>query len=207
MAITNYSELQTSVMSWLSRTGDTNLTNLVPDFITLAEASFNRILKTRQMETSDSLTPSSGLVTLPTDYLELRRIYIDTDTPIELEYLPPEQFYVKFPILTNSSISPSRYYTIEADQIRLSDEVTTNDIKILYYAKIPALSVSNTTNWLLTAHPDLYLAGALGVAYGVIKNAEQEAKWLAVAGDIIRQIERVDLRGKFSGSAMRVIAA
>ena len=132
---------------------------------------------------------------------------IDTDTPIELEYLPPEQFYVKFPILTNSSISPSRYYTIEADQIHLSDEVTNNDVKILYYAKIPALSVSNTTNWLLTAHPDLYLAMSLGVAYGVIKNTEQEAKWLTFANNIINQIESVDKRGKFSGSAMRVIAA
>lgn len=207
MAISTYSELQTSVMSWLSRTGDTNLTNLVPDFITLAEANFNRLLKTRQMETSDSLTPASGLVTLPTDYLELRRIYIDTDNPIELEYLPPEQFYVKFPILTNSSISPSRYYTIEADQIHLSDEVKTNDIKILYYAKIPALSVSNTTNWLLTAHPDLYLSSSLAVAYGVIKNTEQEAKWLSMANNIINQIKEVDRRGKFSGSSMRVIAA
>lgn len=207
MAIANYTDLQTSVMSWLSRTGDTNLTNLVPDFIALSESNFNRLLKTRQMETSSTLTPSSGLVTLPTDFIELRRIYIDTDTPIELEYLPPEQFYVKFPILTNSSISPSRYYTIEADQIHLSDEVTNNDVKILYYAKIPALSALNTTNWLLTAHPDLYLAGSLAVAYGVIKNTEQESKWLAMANNIINQIKTVDNRGKFSGSAMRVIAA
>jgi len=32
---------------------------------------------------------------------------------------------------------------------------------LTYYARIPALSVSATTNWLLTAHPDAYLYGAL----------------------------------------------
>ena len=207
MAITNYSELQTSLTKWLSRTGDTNLIALYPDFITLAEAKFNRGLRTRNMETSTSLTPTAGVCTLPTDYLELRRIYIDTDTPIELEYLTPENFYLKYPIMTNDGVSPSRYYTIEGASIILSEETTSNDIKILYYQKIPALSVSNTTNWLLTAHPDLYLAESLAEAYDVIKNEALAQKWLNKAMIIGEQLFDSDRRGKYSGSVMRVIAA
>jgi len=207
MAITNYSELQTSVTNWLSRTNDTNLIALFPDCITLAESKFNRVLRTRNMEASASLTPASGVCTLPTDYLELRRIYIDTDTPIELEYLPPEQFYVKFPILTNSSISPSRYYTIEGASIILSDQVTTNSVKILYYQKIPALTALNTTNWLLSNHPDIYLYATLLEAYDIIKNDQQSQKWNAKTIANIEQLMISDKHGKYAGSAMRVIAA
>lgn len=192
--------------NWLSRTGDVNLTALFPDFITLAESKFNRGLRTRQMETATSLTPASGVCTLPADYLELRRIYIDTDTPIELEYLPPEQFYLKYPIMQNATLSPSRYYTIEGESIILSDESTSSDIKILYYKKVPALS-ANSTNWLLTAHPDLYLSASLAEAYDVIKNEAQAQKWSNKAFGIYEQIVGSDKSGKFAGSAMRVIAA
>lgn len=207
MSITNYSELQTSVTNWLSRTNDTNLIALFPDCITLAESKFNRVLRTRDMETSASLVPASGIVTIPADFLEMRRIYIDTDTPIELEYLPPEQFYVKYPILINSSIRPSRYYTIEGASIILSDKVTSNNVKILYYAKIPALTISNTTNWLLTGHPDIYLYATLLEAYDIIKNEQQSQKFNAKTIANIEQLKNSDMHGKFSGSAKRIIAA
>ena len=39
-----------------------------------------------------------------------------------------------------------------------SDDI---DIEMIYYAKITALSNVNTTNWLLTKAPDVYLYGAL----------------------------------------------
>lgn len=203
MAITNYSELQTSVTNWLSRTNDTQLIALYPDFITLAEAKFNRVLRTRNQEASSTITSASGVCALPTDFLSIRRLYINSDAKVELEYLPPEQFYLKFP----SGEANSRYYTIEGANILLADQSTTTDLIVLYYQKIPALTVSNTTNWLLTAHPDLYLYTTLSEAYGVIKNAEQEAKWYNKAIGVFDQIDSADKRGKYSGSAMRVIAA
>jgi len=203
MAITNYSELQTSVTNWLSRTNDTNLIALYPDFIMFAEAKFNRVLRTRQQEASATITPASGVCALPTDYIELRRLYINTDAKVELEYLPPEQFYIKFPV----GEATSRYYTIEGANILLADQSTTTDLVVLYYQKIPALTILNATNWLLTAHPDLYLYTTLSEAYGVIKNGEQEAKWYNKAIGVFDQIDAADKRGKYSGSAMRVITA
>lgn len=206
MAITNYTELQTAMTNWLSRTNDTNLQSLYADFITFAEAKFNRGLRTTQMETATSLVPASGICTLPTDYLELRRLYLDTDTPVELEYLPPEQFYLKFPIFQNDGSNPSRYYTLESNTIVLSAQDTNQSVVILYYKKIPALS-SNSTNWLLSSHPDLYLAEALSEAYDVIKNDAMAQKWANKALFIADQLISSDKRGKYAGSAMRVIAA
>ena len=46
MAITNYTQLQSSIASWLLRD---DLTAVIPDFITLAEAQFNREIRNRKM--------------------------------------------------------------------------------------------------------------------------------------------------------------
>lgn len=203
MALTNYTDLLASVASWTSRA---DLTSIIPDFVLLAEAEFNRDLRTRNQETSATITQVAGVATLPSDFLELRRIYLNTTPLVELEYLPPEQFYLKFPTMNNWIGSPSRYYTIESGNILLSETNTQNDIKVLYYAKIPAL-VTNSTNWLMTAYPDLYLATTMTAACYKTKDQTGMALWSARAGAITAQLQEADKRGKFSGSAMRVIAA
>jgi hypothetical protein len=201
MAITNYTELQTATLNWLSRTGDTKLTTLAPDFILFAEAKMNRMLRTRQMETSATLTPTAGVASLPTDYISMRRAYINTSVPVELEYMPPEQFYLKFPVTAGGS----KYFTIEGETMVLADRGSTT-VKILYYQQIPDLA-TNTTNWLLTAHPDLYLSATLAEAYDVIKKEDLAQKWLAKAAMLVEMISSSDKEGKYSGSAMRVIAS
>lgn len=158
------------------------------------------------MEESADLTPTAGVCTLPADFLEFRRIYLNTDQPVELEYLPPEQFYLKYPRMTNWTIGPSRYFTIESDELILSDVTTSNTVKVLYYKKLPALS-ANATNWLLTAHPDVYLYGALAEAADKTKNAADFQKYNAKTQAVVDQLTQSDKRGKFSGSAMRVISA
>ena len=37
----------------------------------------------------------------------------------------------------------------------------TFDTKMTYWRKVGVLSTDNTTNWLLTDHPDIYIYGAL----------------------------------------------
>ena len=202
MAITTYAELQTSLANWLSRADQT--ANL-PDFVALAEAKFNRELRTRNMELSATITPVERVAALPSDFLELRRIYINSAVPQELEYLPPEQFWIQYPAAASNPLGPSKYYTIEGSNIRLSDNTGT-DIVVLYYQKIPALA-ANSTNWLLTNHPDLYMAGALAEAYDLIKNEALAAKWTTKMIALMEYIRESDWRGKYSGSAMRVTSA
>ena len=57
MAINTYSTLQTAVANWLDRN---DLTDRIPEFISLAEATFNRTLRLRAMETTVSDTTPSG---------------------------------------------------------------------------------------------------------------------------------------------------
>ena len=48
MAIGTFAQLKTAAANWLDRS---DLTDRIPEFIALAEARFNRILRTRDMET------------------------------------------------------------------------------------------------------------------------------------------------------------
>jgi len=48
MAISTFAELKTAAANWLDRS---DLTDRIPEFIALAEARFNRILRIRAMET------------------------------------------------------------------------------------------------------------------------------------------------------------
>ena len=48
---------------------------------------------------------------------------------------------------------------------------------MIYRANIPALSESNTTNWLLTLAPDLYLYGVLLESAPYMKEDERISTW------------------------------
>src|SRR5437899_475493 len=86
MAFTTYAELQAAIASWLARD---DLTAYIPDFITIFEAAAARKLKVRLQESTTTLTPSSGVATIPTDYLGHRRVTW-TGSPVhELGYVAP----------------------------------------------------------------------------------------------------------------------
>jgi len=58
MAISTFAELKTAAANWLDRS---DLTDRIPEFIALAEARFNRILRIRDMETvSTSISTVAG---------------------------------------------------------------------------------------------------------------------------------------------------
>ena len=78
MAISTKAELHTAVANWLNRS---DLTSRIPEFIELAEAGFNRNLRTRQMLSRSTTTTSAQYISLPSDFLELLNIEITSTTP------------------------------------------------------------------------------------------------------------------------------
>ena len=86
MAITTYAQLQDAVAEWLSRD---DLTTYIPDFITIFECAAARKLKVRLQESTTTLTVTSGVATVPSDYLGYRRVTW-TGAPVHgLEYVTP----------------------------------------------------------------------------------------------------------------------
>ena len=161
MAISTFAELKTAVDAWADQGGA--LDAYLEDFIGLATDMFNhgsdmvQPLRVREMVAVSSLTPASGVCTLPTDYLQYRRVVEKASIRRELTYIAPmvaEQDYA------DRAGGLSDDFTIVGSSLYMFP-VSTNDIELTYFQKIPDLSVSATTNWLLTKHPMIYLHGAL----------------------------------------------
>jgi len=153
--ITNYSTLQSAIADYLNRQ---DLTAQIPMFIQFCEADMNTRLRCREMIVRATTTNDDEFVKLPLDYIEAINLqivggqsplrYITLDKADEINY---SQIYTQ---VHNYSLMNGAIELIPAP----TDDV---EIEMVYYGKIPALSSTNTTNWLLTRAPDVYLYGAL----------------------------------------------
>ena len=196
MALTTFNELKTSIGNYLNRS---DLTSVIPDFITLTEAKLNRILRIRPMQkrVSTTLTSGDAFVDLPNDFLEATQIFIDSNPNKVLNYVNANQ--IELENIQETSGTPSQY-TITGDEFQLSPIPDSGyTLKISYYAKIPALSTENTSNYLLASYPQVYLYGALLEAQPYIVNDERITVWMSLFNEAVQLINRDDEQGRYSG--------
>lgn len=201
MALDTYSDLSTAITDWLD---DTSLSTSVDTFIRLAEARFNRELNTPDMEATTTLDGGATSITLPTDFYEVRGIYLNASATTPLEPLSLDALKSIYP---DSFSGTPRAYAIDGVSLVLGPlPNSTCTITLKYKQKIPALTSSNTTNWLLTKHPDLYLFGTLVAAelrgwndsrLPVLKSALDEA---------LGEIVQAGRRARFGAGPLRMRA-
>ena len=202
MAIGTYAELQIAVANWLDRD---DLTDRIPEFITLAEARMNRLLRLRLMENkyTASTVAAQRNYALPTGYVQMRNFQINVTPVRPLQYVTPE---VYDRIWGGSSSGTPEVYTIIANEIQLGpkpDSVMT--IEMLFYKRITALSGANTTEQMLTENPDVYLYGALMEAEPFVMNDERMGLWAQGFAQAIQALQEQDNKDRHSGSALRVM--
>lgn len=193
MAISTYSELQTAVANWLNRQ---DLTSRIPEFIALAEAHLNRRLRVIWMEARDSGTSSDSVVPMPDDWLETRTLRLASPTRGQqlLEYVGEEEWDA---LEAKGYTGTTRYYTIINGEFQVLPAPSSSLTYIhRYYAKIPALSDSNTTNWLLTRSPDLYLYATLLAAEAYLKDDERLPIWKGIQDELIEAMGMESERAK-----------
>lgn len=206
MAISNYTELLAAAANWLARD---DLSLRIPEFITLAEAKFNRVLLHPKMETRDTLTvntlaASPEFLDLPTDFQTMRSARLSgvTGKP-RLEFLTQTQMD-DFRYTRDNVVSQPWYFSIVGDQMELAPTPGEDyDVEIVYRANIPTLS-SNSTNWLLTMAPDLYLYGTLLEASPYIQNDERLGVWASAVSTVIDQLNIHGERQSFNSGPSTV---
>lgn len=158
MAITTYAELQTAIGDWLNRA---DLDQKIPDFIRLAESTLNDVLRQADMVTqSTGVTITSGRATLPADALEVVYAQVGSTEDEPLEQISPQQLTMLRRTRTRDAANP-RFYAIIGRQIVVTPTPSSGSLDIDYYQRIPALTDSNTTNWLLDDAPHVYLYTSL----------------------------------------------
>ena len=204
MAITTYAELQTATANWLDRT---DLTARIPEFIELAEANFNRVIRQPDMiAKDDSFSIAGRYTTLPTDTLEIVRIVVDLTPVIVLEYMTPEEISERR-IVRTATGKPYYFTTIggSTNQLEvLPSPDSTYTSSIVYYTRIAALTDSATTNWLLDSHPDIYLFGTLVEAEPYLKNDERMPMWTARLDKALNALGLQGQRERHTASGLRM---
>ena len=198
MPLSTYAELQSSIGDWLNRA---DLVATIPTFISMAEVAHNRQIRTRQMIKRSTATISDAFTTLPSDMLEITNAQINGSRVTPLEFVAMDQADRIREIYPAGS---SKYFTIVGDTLELvpspSSEVT---VEIVYYARIPALSVSNTSNWLLLNSPDLYLYGALIASAPYLRDDDRTMTWLNLYKQALGDLQIADERARFTSTPLR----
>ena len=199
MALDSYSSLKSSIADWLQ--GRTDILTTVDDFIDLAEAEFNRVMRVREMEATATLTlDGDGEATLPADYLAWRTVTALTDPRREVEYSTPSYIEDTYPD------RPSGYpevFTIRGSTILVAP-ITSSSIRFDYYQKIPALSDANTSNWLLAKMPGLYLHMSLKHAAIYLDEDALAQRYAALANSDLTALTSDDWSSRFNRASMRV---
>jgi hypothetical protein len=205
MALATYTDLLASVAAWLNRS---DLTTVIPDFVTLAEGRIARDLRLRKQVANTTLSTVSGTqtVALPSDFLEAENLTLSNTSPVgALSVVTPEYIDRKYPPSANYTGQPA-VYTIVGDSLVLGptpDGVYT--LSLDYYQRFTALSTAST-NWLLTNHPAVYLNACLVEGSAYLMDADKAKAYEARYQAAISDLQFRDDAALRSGSAMRVRA-
>ena len=157
------------------------------------------------MEQIDTITIDSETETVPTGFIAVRSFYILlSGVKHPLEYITPANM---FETRGGSRSGRPRAYTIESDDetetLRFAPSPDTSYTGYLsYYKAISALSVSNTSNWMLANHPAVYLYGSLYHASNFLggMDPQQVQNWLAMYSTALERCEQNDKQDSYGGA-------
>jgi len=200
MSITSYSTLKSSIADWLLRD---DLTSVIPTFISLSEAQINRDIRDHRMVKRATADVDTKYFLKPSDWLETIRFQLNTSPIATLLFVTPDQASEEQVNYTASG--KPKFFTNVGTQIEV---VPTPDAiyagELMYYSKVPALSDSNTDNWLLLAAPDIYLYGSLLQAAPYLNDDTRIPVWQGLYRQGVEALKIQDERSRVGSSSLRM---
>lgn len=202
MAISSFSDLKAAMRDYLGiGDGSSYATNL-DTAIAFAEARFNATLRNRRQLTSATLTvDANGEADVPTDYAGFARCKTTYGGgTVDLEEVSAEWMDDEFPLLNGGA---PKYVAIDGDTFRFRP-VPSDSVTLRYYAEIPALSDSNTSNWLLELQPSLYLAAALYEHSLLFDDPDGAQRFAAMMADQVGILAERDIAERINTRRLQV---
>jgi len=197
----NYTELRALIQDTLQR-GD--LAAAVPGWIQMAEARFNREMRVQQMLVRATASVEKSFIRLPSDWLETRNLEVEDEEqrrPLQLVTMQ-ESDKIK-----GEAAKGALFYVVHGGSLEIKPFVSEPMLlEMTYYARLPALSASNLTNWLLDTWPDLYLYASLLHSAPYLDRDSRLATWESLCAKMIEDIRLHDIKAQWSGSPLRIRA-
>lgn len=201
MALTNFTELQSTIADFLNRD---DLTSIIPAFIELAESQINRDVRHWRMETRSTGDVDSEYSALPSDWIETISLHVNGQGTSTLNLASREAIANRRAKTEDESGRP-RYYAHADGAIELFPTPDqTYEIELLYYSKLDALSASNATNWLLDEAPDVYLYGALIHSAPYLQEDERAGTWASLYSAAVQKLNAASMSASMSGTGLRL---
>ena len=193
MSITTYAELKTAIADFLNRD---DLTAVIPTFISLAEAQIARDVRHWKQEKRVTTSVDERYENLPNDWLEIKLVALTTGKMLQTVSMSE---MAEMRAASGTAATP-RYVRLTADQIEFYPTPNAaTDISMLYYARIPALSDTDTTNWLLTDAPDVLLYGALVHSAPYLADDARASIWGALYQAGVGKLNLESQKGQTAG--------
>lgn len=188
----NFGELKAALLAQIGRS---------PADLTyqLVTADVNKYLRVSEMVTNTTLT-EAGSITLPSDFLAVVDVYLDTDPRRALS--PTSKQALNAMLTTGGTAST---YAIEDGKMFLNPAPTTSEtINLRYYARVADLSADSDENDILSNYPDVYVYGTLTHHAALVRDTEAAAIWKVGYDAAIRSANKNDLKAKYSGAPLRI---
>lgn len=207
----DYSGLQTSIQNWGVRSDAATVAE-IPNFISFSEDMFNHgmpertiaPLRVREMLDTATITMTDGTGDLPADYLQYFSARSMASTPRPLDYATSS--YTNF-AYADGAAGLSNAFSISGVSTINVYPSSGSDVELVYYQKIPALSDSNTSNWLLAKMPSLYLHAGLMQLGMFNRDNELISRSQALVAAMVDGLNMTDALGSYAkaGTRMRML--
>jgi hypothetical protein len=193
MAIAAYTDLKTKVASWGRRAGNATFVAEVPDIITLAEGRLNRELAAVEIDQTITGTLGSRTISVSAySVVEPIALFLAEAGRDEREV-----FFKAggtFPYI-NSSGYPS-FVSLSGTNLQFDRPLLAAYPFRFRFRQRFALSDIATTNWLLTNHPDVYLAASLMWGAGYREDWPNGSAFKAILDEGIPSVRNIIAQSK-----------
>ena len=204
MALATYGDLKTTIANTIGRA---DLTTPIADFVALAHADIMRDMRgdARLQKRDTAFSIAAEYVAVPTDFLELVSMYINTSPKQGVRFISSDQMNPYTTTGTPAYVTVVGATTPGTECFRFAPAPSgTMTATIEYYATITFFSADGTTNWILTRHPALYLYGSLYHAAIYVKDREAAEGYRAVYNEMLQLALQEGKRTRWGGNQMAV---
>lgn len=197
MSLDTYSNLQTAIATLLNRA---DLTSVIPDWIALAEAEMRRRLRTRRATGRSTATLTSQYIAVPSDFGGPIAIVLTGTSPkYLLEFAEPSKM-LEVQQGNFTGTGQPRWYSVVGENLEFMPSPDASyALEMTYWKGLAALSVTNTSNWMLTDNPDAYLYGAALHSAPHLMDDDRIGVWANMFSTIMNDIRIDDEQAAYGG--------
>ena len=200
----NYQQIKETALRYADRS-DIDVIDRIDDFLAIVEARINSTIRIGNQSKRAAILVNTvtSYLGLPTDFLAMRDIQLSSDAfnsdPKTMAYFSPEQMN-KLRDQEGTTLA----YTIIADQLQVYPMIDGSILEIVYYTRVPALTLTNPDTWLSAVAPNVYVFGLLVEINAFVKDATASELWDKRFLSELDNIKYMDQLDRWSGTALQI---